>query len=244
MDRVATVLREWRSALWEPSIGLAVVVAIGIRLVLIPWFSDPYDFWAGYLSSRVLSAGWNPFSLFAADPRFQQLGPWPYPAEYFLVALSAFFGSVGTSALYPVLVRIPSVAADAGTGVLIFRIAKILGSPDRQARTAAYAYLLNPFAIVVSAIWGVNDPIPVFLSVLGLYFLLRPSDRHLFLGSFVVGLGIATKLYPILLVLFGGSPDWGPIWGGYLGLLLLGMAFIAVGLFGSGVEISGWAWST
>src|SRR5439155_1355774 len=80
------------------------------------------------------------------------------------------------------------------------RIAKILGSPDRQARTAAYAYLLNPFAIVVSAIWGVNDPIPVFLSVLGLYFLLRPSDRHLFLGSFVVGLGIATKLYPILLV--------------------------------------------
>ena len=93
MDRVATVLREWRSALWEPSIGLAVVVAIGIRLVLIPWFSDPYDFWAGYLSSRVLSAGWNPFSLFAMDPRFQQLGPWPYPAEYFLVALSAFFGS-------------------------------------------------------------------------------------------------------------------------------------------------------
>ena len=200
MDRVAAVLREWRSALWEPSIGLAVVVAIGIRLVLIPWFSDPYDFWAGYLSSRVLSAGWNPFSLFAADPRFQQLGPWPYPAEYFLVALSAFFGSVGTSALYPVLVRIPSVAADTGTGILIFRIAKILGSPDRQARTAAYAYLLNPFAIVVSAIWGVNDPIPVFLSVLGLYFLLRPSDRHLFLGSFVVGLGLATKLYPVLLV--------------------------------------------
>src|SRR5213079_1906068 len=91
---------------------------------------------------------------FEADPRFQQLGPWPYPAEYFLVALSAFFGSVGTSALYPVLVRIPSVAADAGTGILIFRIAKHLGSPDHQARTAAYAYLLNPFAIIVSAIWG------------------------------------------------------------------------------------------
>ena len=200
MGNLTTVLRTWLAGLWEPSIGLAVVVAFGIRLVLIPWFSDPYDFWAGYLSSRVLSAGWNPFSLFAMDPRFQQLGPWPYPAEYFLVALSAFFGSAGTSALYPVLVRIPSVAADAGTGILIFRIAKHLGSPDHQARTAAYAYLLNPFAIIVSAIWGVNDPIPVFLSVLGLYFLIRPSDRHVLLGSFVLGLGIATKLYPVLLV--------------------------------------------
>src|SRR5439155_548919 len=77
MGNFATVLRTGLAALWEPSIGLAVVVAFGIRLVLIPWFSDPYDFWAGYLSSRVLSAGWNPFSLFAMDPRFQQLGPWP-----------------------------------------------------------------------------------------------------------------------------------------------------------------------
>src|SRR5207249_11223338 len=98
------------------------------------------------------------------------------------------------------LVRIPCVAADAVTGILSFRIAKQLGSPDHQSRTAAYAYLLNPFAIIVSAIWGVNDPIPVFLSVLGLYFLIRPSDRHVLLGSFVLGLGLAPPLYPVLLV--------------------------------------------
>lgn len=30
-----------------------------------------------------------------------------------------------------------------------------------------------------------------------------------------------------------GSPDWGPIWSGYLGLLLLGAALVAVGLFTS-----------
>jgi ABC-2 type transport system permease protein len=56
-----------------------------------------------------------------------------------------------------------------------------------------------------------------------------------FLGAF--GLYIAmmalTLTYPLLLVLFGGNPDWGPIWSGYIGVLLLGMAFLAVGLFAS-----------
>jgi ABC-2 type transport system permease protein len=39
--------------------------------------------------------------------------------------------------------------------------------------------------------------------------------------------------YPILLVVFRGNPDWGPIWSGFLGLLLFGMVFLAVGLFAS-----------
>ena len=33
--------------------------------------------------------------------------------------------------------------------------------------------------------------------------------------------------------MLGGDPDWGPIWSGYFGLLLLGMSFLAVGLFAS-----------
>jgi ABC-2 type transport system permease protein len=39
--------------------------------------------------------------------------------------------------------------------------------------------------------------------------------------------------YPILLVIFRGNPDWGPIWSGFLGLLLFGSVFLAVGLFAS-----------
>jgi ABC-2 type transport system permease protein len=56
-----------------------------------------------------------------------------------------------------------------------------------------------------------------------------------FLGAFglyVTMIGL-TLFYPLLLMLLGGNPDWGPIWSGYLGLLLLGMAFLAVGLFAS-----------
>jgi len=35
------------------------------------------------------------------------------------------------------------------------------------------------------------------------------------------------------LILYKGNPDWGPIWSGYLGLLLVGMLFLSVGLFAS-----------
>src|SRR5215218_6433971 len=45
------------------------------------------------------------------------------------------------------------------------------------------------------------------------------------LGLYVTMMGL-TLFYPLLLVLLGGNPDWGPIWSGYFGLLLLGMSFL------------------
>ena len=65
------------------------------------------------------------------------------------------------------------------------------------------------------------------------------QDWSVVLGKFLGALGLylamtgLTLFYPLLLILFGGNPDWGPIWSGYLGLVLLGMAFLSVGLFAS-----------
>jgi len=56
-----------------------------------------------------------------------------------------------------------------------------------------------------------------------------------FLGSlgFLVAILIATLYYPFLLYVFGGNPDHGPILTGYLGVLLQGASFLAVGLLAS-----------
>jgi len=50
--------------------------------------------------------------------------------------------------------------------------------------------------------------------------------------AFVAGMLVPTLVYP-LTVAFLGALDWGPVIGGYLGALLLGASFAAVGLFAS-----------
>lgn len=52
----------------------------------------------------------------------------------------------------------------------------------------------------------------------------------LVLYAAMIGLMI---FYPILLAVFKGNPDWGPVWSGFLGLFLFGMVFLAIGLFAS-----------
>ena len=62
--------------------------------------------------------------------------------------------------------------------------------------------------------------------------------REVILGKFlasvalVVAMLIPTVAYP-LTVSFIGQLDWGPVAGGYVGAVLLGAAFSAVGLFAS-----------
>jgi ABC-2 type transport system permease protein len=50
--------------------------------------------------------------------------------------------------------------------------------------------------------------------------------------AFVAGMLVPTLVYPVT-VAFLGALDWGPVIGGYLGALLLGASFSAVGLFAS-----------
>lgn len=64
------------------------------------------------------------------------------------------------------------------------------------------------------------------------------TDRDIILGKFFAALAfVAVMLLPTLSyaisVSFLGDLDWGPVIGGYVGALLLGAAFSAVGLFAS-----------
>ncbi|MBT3182272.1 MAG: ABC transporter permease [Deltaproteobacteria bacterium] len=73
------------------------------------------------------------------------------------------------------------------------------------------------------------------LGTLELLFTLPIRDIDIIIAKFLAGVGlIATALiltFPIAItVALVGNPDWGPIIGGYLGLLLLGGAYLSIGL--------------
>jgi ABC-2 type transport system permease protein len=67
------------------------------------------------------------------------------------------------------------------------------------------------------------------------------SDIEIILGKFLGGLIFLTTMlgltlvYPVVLSQLGDL-DWGPVIGGYLGLLLMGAALIAIGLFSSSLS--------
>lgn len=50
--------------------------------------------------------------------------------------------------------------------------------------------------------------------------------------AFIIAMLIPTLAYPVTVALLG-QLDWGPVFGGYMGAVLLGAAFAAVGLFAS-----------
>jgi ABC-2 type transport system permease protein len=54
------------------------------------------------------------------------------------------------------------------------------------------------------------------------------------LAVFAVMLIAPTLYYAVLLQVFG-PPDWGPIFTGYLGILMLGASFLAIGMFTSSI---------
>lgn len=71
--------------------------------------------------------------------------------------------------------------------------------------------------------------------------MTRPvSDWSIVLGKYLAALGLyvgmlaVTLLYPLLMSV-GGEVEWGVVLSGYLGLLCLGMAFLAIGMFGSAI---------
>ena len=67
-------------------------------------------------------------------------------------------------------------------------------------------------------------------------------DWEVVLGKFLaavllfIAMMALTLVDPILMQLFGGTPDWGPIFSGYLGLLLFAASFLAIGLFASALS--------
>ncbi len=78
------------------------------------------------------------------------------------------------------------------------------------------------------------------LGTLELLLTAPVREAELVLGKFLAALTILismlvmTFFYPMLLVLFA-QPDLGPVVSGYVGLLLFGAAFLAVGLLASSV---------
>jgi len=145
-------------------------------------------------------------------------------------------------------------------GTLLLKEEKaIFSSPIAYATVAVYLLLMGYTFTAILFLNRTGELVRVFFQAAVLFLLIVPvvtmrlfaeerragtlellltspvRESAIVVAKFIAGLTLPalmlalTASYPIVLAIYG-DPDWGPIYGGFLGLLLLAAALTAIGL--------------
>ncbi|MEM2095037.1 MAG: hypothetical protein QXX19_00555 [Candidatus Caldarchaeum sp.] len=175
---------------------LLYLAAASIRLVLAPFTGHSWDVYVWVQSGELFSRGINVYEVKSLTDF-----PWGFytypPVWLYWVGLVSLASPVLSSLNVQVLIlKAPIVAADLVVAVLISKIAGELGLV-RHAGKAALLWLFNPLVIAISSVWGMFDSVAVALSLYSLLMMLRGRTHG---AGFLLGLGGAVKIFPLLLV--------------------------------------------
>lgn len=140
------------------------------------------------------------------------------PVAY--VAIAAFLAMSGI--LFTILVLAPAGTTQASLTIVFGNVSVILllVAPALTMRLLAEEQRSGTIELLLTS------PVQDWEVIIGKYLAS--------LALFLIGLAI-TLLYPLVLSRYG-TPDLGPIAGGYVGLILFGAAFLAVGVLASALS--------
>ena len=193
-----------------PRPGKDVVRWLAVGLVLREafsfWTGHPFDTEVWLRNAYYVAHGWSPYRLLPSVPGVSfayqgQLLPsvaylplWPLVLAG-LYQLYAFVPGGGRFLLY-FLVKQPPILGDVLLGALLFVAAGRWGAERAAARRLLAFWMLFPYAILISAVWGQFDSL-VAACILGA-LLATTSGRRFGL----LGLGVLLKSLPIIFVPF------------------------------------------
>jgi len=211
-------------------IGLIVVLGIIFRVTML--FSQPSlseDIYRYFWDGKVLAHGFNPYSTPPSSPEasflrgenFEDIGYKATLSAYPPLAQLVFAFSY---LLHPQVftLKLAMVAFDLLTLAILLKLLHLRGIN----RNNLLIYAWNPLVAIEVASSGHSDAMAVFFVVLCLYFYQK--DRE-FLSGVALGLGVASKLYPLLLLpLFIFKRRWG-FTPGFLLPLVLFLPFAGAG---------------
>jgi len=96
--------------------------------------------------------------------------------------------------LLDLLFKLPNILADIGIGYLLIDLAQ----DTRYKKAILFLWILNPYTIHISSIWGMFDPLCTFFAFYSIYLLWK---RKLFSSALFLSLGIATKMFPMFFLI-------------------------------------------
>lgn len=187
---MAPLIRQQSDVLMKNKIRLGIILVVGliVRLALA-WSSVEVADVANYRRvAEILRQGGR---LYADTP-----GIYPYPPLWSVVESAALWLSQRGVATFAFWVELAPVLADMA---IVFLIYASLRHRAELAVAAAALYALNPLPIMISSVHGQFDAIPIFFSLLAVYYF----QRQFYLRSaLVLMLAIAFKSFPVLLLPF------------------------------------------
>jgi hypothetical protein len=98
--------------------------------------------------------------------------------------------------LLTTLIKLPLIIADILIALLLFEIVKKY-TDEKKAYYVLWIWLLNPYVIWISSVWGMFDGIPTLFTILTLYFFIKNQYNK---SAFCLAIAILFKIYPIILV--------------------------------------------
>lgn len=127
---------------------------------------------------------------------------YPYPPVWIWVVgaiaeIAPWFGMP-----FHVMIKVPGSIGDLAIVLLLFHYVRARDGWVLHALGPAALYALNPIPALVSAAHGQFDSLPVFFTLLAFHLRDRESKGAVELAAVSLGVGIALKAYPALLVPF------------------------------------------
>lgn len=185
-------------------VAIWLAVGLAVREAFSFWTGHPFDFEIWLRNAYYVAHGWNPYTLMPPVPgiSFAYTGQTLPSVAYLPLWSILLAGLYNLFALVPgasplllyFLTKQPSILGDVLLGALIFVAAMRWGASRPAALRLLAFWMLFPYAILISAIWGQFDGLVAAL-VLGSLIVASSWKR-----SAGIGLGILLKSLPIIFV--------------------------------------------
>lgn len=179
------------------TIALLLLGGLALREAFSFWTGQPYDFEIWIRTGYVVGSGLDPYSAtWPAAPGLsiaytgQNLSAASYLPFWALYTGAAYHGYLafggGNRFVYYFLLKQAPIAGDLATAYLLFRLTeKWSGRPQLALQVLAF-WVVFPYAVLISAVWGQFDSIAVAIVLASLLVVDAPRRNILYgLGIFV-----------------------------------------------------------
>jgi hypothetical protein len=184
-------------------LALALITGLAIREVLAPFTGHPFDLELWLRVGYYVSRGFDPYSITSPIPSLSFPGAqnmswigYPPTWAFFQAGLYKLYSISGINNrfAYYFIIKQPMVLADVIVSYLVFRLISDLKNIESGVRAFVF-WMLCPFTIIISSIWGMFDQM-ILVLVLGSILAIKETQKSALMQS----LGFLLKVLPLIYV--------------------------------------------